>query len=127
MKQFSVYQSKLTGEIEVVKEGWSWLAFFFGGFYALFKKAWLQAVLMIVGVVILHILFKLIIATIGGDTESSGAVFWPSVVSGIVFGKFWNNWFVSSLLKRGFVLKTKLMATNQTHAQMQFMEMDKKG
>lgn len=127
MKQFSIYQNKFTGEIEVIGESWSWLAFFFGGIYALFKKAWLLAVIMLASSFVLNILFIFMVGAIGGDIESTGVVFWPAIIAGIVFGKFWSSWFASSLLKRGFVLKTKLVAANQTHAQMQFLEMDKKG
>jgi hypothetical protein len=40
LKDFKIYENPF-GDQEAVKQGWSWPAFIFGGFWALWKNLWL--------------------------------------------------------------------------------------
>src|SRR5690554_759590 len=48
MKQYKIFTHP-SGQQEAVKQGWSWPGFCFGGFWALFKKMWGLAALILAG------------------------------------------------------------------------------
>lgn len=48
MKQYKIFTHP-SGQQEAVKQGWSWPGFCFGGFWALVKKMWGLAALILIG------------------------------------------------------------------------------
>lgn len=61
MKYYKVYQNE-RDQIQFVKDGFCWEAFFFIGIWALVKKLWFSAAIMIVIAVILCSMFYLILS-----------------------------------------------------------------
>ena len=82
------------GKIYAVKQGWSWPAFFFTYFWALFKKLWLKGVcaLIVIPIIVLIIDEYFGKACISYGLGGIGA--W--------FGSEGNKWLERSLLSRGY-------------------------
>lgn len=81
------------GQKIAVKQGWSWPAFLFTGFWA-FSKG--MAGLGVLGVVL----------------------YWPPawLIAGIIFGSKGNNWWENKLLKSGFTLAGSVQASGTKEA-----------
>jgi hypothetical protein len=94
MNKYIIYKHP-TGQMEAVKQGWSWPAFFLSPFWALYKKMWGLGF----GVLILEFVIY------GRLGSSSSAISFADVLSmiiSIVFGMQGNLWRVSKLESRGF-------------------------
>jgi hypothetical protein len=102
MKTYEIYVSPL-GNQEAVKKGWSWPGFFFGGFWTLYKKMWINSLYI----------FLLQVALIGltyaVDPKSSANF---GFFFGLVIGYFGNKWRVKNLMSRGFENSGIVVAKN---------------
>lgn len=104
MKQYRIYASPI-GMTEVVKQGWSWPAFFFTVIWAMVKKMWA------LGVGLFGLFF--VIGFIGGDAGGADVVVnLLSLVASVVFGIQGNAWREKNLIGRGFELVGTLNASN---------------
>lgn len=106
MNRYTIYQHPI-GQIEAVKQGWSWPAFFLGFIWAMYKKMWGLGACLLIATILLY-------ATVG--TSSNGAIILDilSLVVGIFFGMQGNNWYESSLKTRGYdYLKTVNASTKE--------------
>ena len=110
-KLFNVYANE-TGGCEAVKVGWSWPAFSFGAFWALYKRMWG------IGLGVLLTWFVLTLA--GTIVLLSQAVNSLAVVGGMagwfVFGSYGNKWRARHLLARGFTLRGTISASSARQA-----------
>ncbi|MDO9161214.1 MAG: TIR domain-containing protein [Methylococcaceae bacterium] len=106
-KQYKVFQHP-SGLVEVVKQGWSWPAFFFGGLWALYKKLW-----AIGGALLGIAIFIQLIALDSYGEEAQAISAFGSIVSivvSVVLGMNGNSWRESNLLSKGYQFKTTLSA-----------------
>lgn len=86
-------------QIRVVKEGWSWPAFFFTWAWGLSKELWFISGAFIGTVLILSFLIAL---AGGGDAGFLPFIF--QLFAAAIFGANGNEWFFEDLKKKGFVL-----------------------
>lgn len=96
MKSFKIYTHP-NGRVEAVKQGWSWPAFLFGAFWALFKQLWaigigLLAVAVAWGFISLQ--FHSQAVDLLGNLIGIGI--------GVVFGIQGNGWREANLSSRGY-------------------------
>ena len=106
MKRYTIYKHPI-GQIEAVKQGWSWPALFLGFIWALYKKMWS------IGLSIL-IISVLLYATVGMSSKGEIILNILSFVLGIFFGMQGNSWYESSLKSRGYdFLKTVNASTKE--------------
>jgi hypothetical protein len=115
MKQFSVFKHP-AGELEVVKQGWSWPAFFFTFIWAMAVKMWdvgiaVMVTLFVVSFALLSVSFVLNIP-LAGEIAQRGLL----IVVSIVLGAKGNSWREINLLSRGFELKDTVTASNKDAA-----------
>jgi hypothetical protein len=82
-----------SGQLEAVKEGWSWPAVVFVGFWALYKKIWVIGSAILLFSVLLHV-----------SLPFSNLPFLFDLGSAVVFGLFGNGWREANLVDRGFEL-----------------------
>ena len=112
MKQFKVYENPL-GNYEAVKQGWSWVAFFFTAIWAMIAKMWGLGIGILVGMFILG----MIIGASGTIFQGGEALInIVGIVVGMVFGINGNKWRESSLSGRGYELKDTVTAANKEGA-----------
>jgi uncharacterized RDD family membrane protein YckC len=111
MKQFKIFKSP-AGEVQVVKQGFSWPAFFFNVTWAMFAKMWLIVICVLFFFIILGI--TIVITTGSVVTETGGALI--NFASSIIFGFYGNSWREKNLLSRGFDLKDTVTAANKDGA-----------
>lgn len=93
----------------VVKIGWSWPAFFFGLFWALYKRMWLLAASLF-GFIVLSSVF--IPATEGGELISN-VLF---IGLNLTISMKGNQWYASLLETQGFNREAQVEARNPNHA-----------
>jgi len=106
MKNYKVFKHP-DGRIEAVKQGWSWPGFFFGLIWALIKKLWLVA-----GVLILIAIVSAIISEVASpDTynyDSSSTILSGlfsnaiTLIVAIVIGMKGNSFRENNLISRGY-------------------------
>jgi len=97
MKVFDIYQGP-DGEYAAVKRGFSWPAFFFGVFWALYKRMWLVA-LALFGVAIL---FSIVDQAVAESNLLLMAVSIFSIGFSIWVGFNANDWVRNHLIKQGY-------------------------
>lgn len=112
MTTFTVYKHPVFG-YEVVKDGFSWPAFFFGWIWALVKRLWVTGVLLLVFV---QPLIAFGVWALG--TSDQGPFIGLVIVIAIptVIGFFGNSWRRSSLQKRGFTRLRQIQAPSADSA-----------
>ena len=97
MKNFAIYQNPM-GQRKAVKMGFSWPAFFFNIFWALFKKLWLvfaiSIILLLVSGMILGVSFP------AEDADAISTFF--GLVVAIIYGAYGNRWHIKDLNRRGY-------------------------
>ena len=102
MKSFDVFTNAM-GEIEVVKDGFSWPAFFFSWIWGFIAKLWVHASIMLVA--------TLVLVSVPG----------AAVIVGIIAGFKGNEWRRDNLQQRGFTLAERLQAESADAAKNQFV------
>ena len=111
MKQFKVLKHP-AGEIQAVKQGWCWPAFFFTAIWAMVAKMWALGIGVMIAFLVLGVVVGLSGAGDGGDALINVA----SIIVAIVFGVNGNAWREKSLLSRGYELKDTVTAANKDGA-----------
>lgn len=115
MKVYKVFKDR-TGKFEAVKEGWSWVAFFFTWCWALLKRQWWLGITQL-GLTVLIMMFgAYIVGSFYGlrsappsDGELLGVYIFaifvmmiPLLYLAAVFGKLGNKWLEKDLKRRHF-------------------------
>ncbi len=97
MLQYKIFKHP-AGNIEAVKQGWSWPAFFFTFIWALVKKEWP------IGFATMIAFFALGVAleTAGVYESSEGLISIASIILNFIFGVNGNRWRVENLISRGY-------------------------
>lgn len=108
MKKFVIYEHP-SGDIKAVKKGWSWPAFLFDGFWALYHSLSLQAV---IGIILDLISFFI---TVG----------FGLIGVSLVYGINGNDWLKEKLIKSGYVCKGSLQADNPDGAVWRYKAIQK--
>ncbi|OZI71858.1 DUF2628 domain-containing protein [Bordetella genomosp. 12] len=123
MRSFNVYEGS-NGAYRVVKNGWSWPAFFFGSIWAFFAQLWLIGVILLPIELFLQMLMSIIeqmqrnasgsyaetISVIGGVVAIVG------LAIHIVFGAYGNAWRRKKLEKSNFRVVKTLDASSKDSA-----------
>lgn len=99
MSRYHVWRNP-SGSTQIVKVGWSWPAFLFGGLWALYKRMTLLGVGMLL---LAWILNTLAVLAFGEGEEDVGLLISASLF-GIIFGANGNTWREKYLTVRGFTL-----------------------
>lgn len=103
MKEYKIYANP-QGRIEAVKEGWSWLAFFFALPWVLIKRMWARSI----GLFFLSFI-------LGGVAAIGEGLEWFSMILGliicIVCGVKGNKWREKNLPSRGYEYKDTVSAS----------------
>ena len=113
MKEYKVFEHP-DGKFEVVKQGWSWPAFFFAFFWLLIKRMWILA-----GIIFASFLIIVIIGGVAGGAIEKALdeiLSIANIMIMVVFGLKGNNLREQNLLSRGFDFKTSLTASNHDGA-----------
>ena len=120
MKKFKVFVHPI-GEVQIIKQGWCWPAFFFGFFWAIFVKMWA------VGFGILIALFVFILAfDLPGAADGENILInIISIAITMAFGFNGNSWRTKNLHSRGFELKYTIIAANKDEAMALFIKSSK--
>lgn len=111
MKQFKIFLNA-SGQVEAVKQGWSWPAFFFSVIWAITKRLWIIAIWAILIVMAIGTFLSLNI----GYKYSYEITNIISLLVYVVFGVYGNRWREKHLLTRGFKHVETLTAANPAAA-----------
>ncbi|MGR9014118.1 MAG: DUF2628 domain-containing protein [Gammaproteobacteria bacterium] len=117
MKQFKVFKHP-AGEIQAVKQGWCWPAFFFNFIWAMVAKMWGLGV----GTLVFFIVLGIVLGLSGGEEGGDVLINLISLVASILFGVNGNTWREKNLLSRGFDLKDTVTAANKDGAIALFLK-----
>ena len=121
MTKYDVYQHPIRG-YAAIKRGFSWPGFFFGIFWALVKKLWKVAGLLLLGILVSGIFFQLL-TKYGRSIDhfllsnviillgSLGDIIVP-VIIWIVTGFKGNKWAKYDLINRGYRLLRTVESTS---------------
>jgi hypothetical protein len=106
MKKWNVYK-KGSGEIEVVKEGFNWWAFFFVGLWALTKGlTWMGLIGLFIAILVNRM-----------PSDSDIVAFLMAAALMLVYGFMGNSWVVAKLQKENYsVLIKRIEAASEKGA-----------
>ena len=128
MRSFAVF-SRPGRDIEVVKQGWSWPAFFFNVFWAAWRRMWLLAF----GAWLGEILVPAFLAAVFDSFDRAGVDVFPLVlVAGLVFGfgvpvafgVRGNTWRRAHLRSRGYAERGIVVAPSAAAAAGMFLRFE---
>ncbi|MGL5500736.1 MAG: DUF2628 domain-containing protein [Plesiomonas shigelloides] len=111
MKQYKIFRNA-SGQVEAVKQGWSWPAFFFSVIWAIAKRLWIIAIWAILIVMAIGTFLSLNV----GYEYSYEITNIISLLVYVVFGVYGNRWREKHLLTRGFKHVETLTAANPAGA-----------
>ena len=117
MKQFKVFEHP-TGEVQAVKQGWCWPAFFFSFIWAMVSKMWGLGI----GVFLASLTLGFVIGASGAGAGGDAIINIISIIVNIIFGVNGNAWREKSLISRGFELKDTVTASNKDGAVALFIK-----
>ncbi len=119
MKVFGIYEHPDNG-LEAVKKGFSWPGFFFGFFWAIYKKFWV-GVAIILG---LKLVIYLISSGIHVPDERTAEVvgFAGNSLVWIIPGLFGNKWYASHLIRNGYKLIDTVNVTGTAYPETALAE-----
>ena len=109
-KKFKIYTHP-QGFYKAVKEGFSWPAFLFGAFWALFHKMWRLGFGLIGSLALASVILALIVP----EKEQDKVDGFFNIVGAVIafqFGANGNKWREEHLISRGFELQTTILAEN---------------
>lgn len=123
MKDFFMYVHPDSGDIKAVKKGWSHPAFWFGGFWALYKKLPIPYIIFGFSGAFFY-LFLLFLIMLGINEDALQTLNAICSLIGIFvfisFGKNGNAWIKTKLLKEGYQFAGIMQADNADIAVMEF-------
>lgn len=111
MKQFKVFKHP-AGEVQAVKQGWCWPAFFFSYIWALMAKMWVLGAGLLIASFVLG--FALALSEAGDGTKTLVNI--ASLAVNIIFAVNGNAWRENNLLSRGFELIDTVTVTDKESA-----------
>jgi hypothetical protein len=117
MKQFKVFKHP-AGEVQAVKQGWCWPAFFFSLIWAMVAKMWELGV----GYLVFSIILGIVVAASDGGDGGETLINIVSLAINIIFGVNGNAWREKNLLSRGFELRDTVTAANKDGAIALFLK-----
>lgn len=117
MKQFKVFKHP-AGEVQVVKQGWCWPAFFFSFIWAMVSKMWALGVGALIGFLVLGIVVDISVPA----NMQDGIINLVAIAVNIYFGSSGNQLREKNLLSRGFELKDTVTAANKDGAVALFLK-----
>ena len=122
LKNYKIFRHP-NGQLEAVKQGWSWPAFFFSGVWLLFKKIWGLGLILC----FFYLILTVIEVSFAGPTEEAGAVIQflsvlIQLVIGVILGITGHTLREKNLLSRGFELKKTVAASNQEIALSRYLK-----
>lgn len=117
MKQFKVLKHP-TGDVQVVKQGWCWPAFFFSFIWAMVSKMWALGVGALIGFFALGIVIGLSVP----PELQDGIINLVAIAVNIYFGSSGNQLREKHLISRGFELKDTVTAANKDGAVALFLK-----
>ena len=115
MKQFKVYENELTKQLEAVKQGWSWPAFFFGWIWAFWDKNW-----KIGGIFLVIWLLTLGLSPSGNEILAIISLV-ISIAVWIILGMKGNEFRETNLIQRGFVYRDIIVAVSKAAATTHYL------
>jgi heme A synthase len=121
MKQYKIYKHP-SGTVEVVKQGWSWPAFFFALFWALAKRLWVAAL----GVLAVLIVIALIFGKHSAEEAVGIIINLVGLIIQIIFGARGNSWRGKNLASRGYEHVDTVTASNTDGALALYLKPEKK-
>ncbi|MDZ4355853.1 MAG: DUF2628 domain-containing protein [Variovorax sp.] len=113
MKTYKIFKDPL-GSVQAIKDGWSWPAFFFGAFWALYHRMWWVG-LGFLGVVTLIVFAEDAI----GTAAASGVINVFSLIVSVGFGIGGNALRVGQKIRRGYEEIAVVQAANVEMALIQ--------
>lgn len=122
MKNYNVYKHA-DGKVEAVKQGWSWPGFLFGAIWALVKKLWSVAAILIGIAVLINIISVMMMPSSYDYYEQSSSaaafgLFGNLLQLGIAIflGVKGNSLREANLTKRGYAFVANINANNPDEA-----------
>lgn len=118
MKSYAIWLRRhgldIDRDVAVVKEGFSWPAFFFTALWASWSRLWLAAAIYIFAQCLLYLFFLLILL----DPLSQGLI---SLGLAVIFGYVASDFRQKRLSKEGFELCAVVQGKNGDQAYRQFL------
>ena len=114
MKHYKIFEHP-AGNIEAVKLGWSWPAFFFDVIWALFKRMWWLGGCIFAASVFLEFLLS-------EDEELYALVILAFIVLKAVFGVNGNRWRENKLQSHGYYYKDIVSAASPEGAMAPYLK-----
>ncbi len=121
MKQFNIFQNP-SGKVEVVKIGWSWLAFFLLEFWEFPSMLWTQTLTLIS----IFLVFRIAFGPVVTHFTNIVTYFLVLIIYPLQFGFYGNNWRENRLISEGYKLKDTIYADNKDQAVELFLALQKK-
>ncbi len=119
MKQYAIFENN-HGQRDAVKQGWSWPAFLFGPFWALYCGFWGLGLGFLALTVCLTALQAGLQHAVGTDASSlvSIALFFNMIAISlaVLFGVKGNEWREAKLIRNGYAHLGKVDAINDANA-----------
>ena len=115
MKHYRIFEHP-AGNIEAVKLGWSWPAFFFGFLWALAKQMWW------LGGCIFEAFFLAESLDASVDEALDGLITVAALVLAFIFGLNGNRWRENNLQSRGYDYKETQTAANPDGATARYLK-----
>ena len=122
MRQYKIYEHP-SGMIDIVKQGWSWPAFFFSAIWAMAKKLWGLAAAALSAFLVLGLLDHLI--ELGAAGSLLIDLLWMVAIA--AFGSSGNRWREKNLEKRGYECVDTVTAANADGALALYLQALKRG
>ncbi|MGJ7525849.1 DUF2628 domain-containing protein [Variovorax sp. GB1P17] len=110
MKRYQIFKHP-SGDIAAIPEGWNWMAFLFGGLWALFNSMWSLGFGVIVGVLAFDFVGNLLV----GPGASIFVLLVACAISW-TFGSNGNEWLAKKLYAAGYELVEAVTASSAAAA-----------
>ena len=121
MKQFKVFKHP-AGDMQLIKQGWCWPAFFFSVIWAMVSKMWVLGIGSLIGFLVLGAIVDLLVPQIDMRRNADGFINFIALAVSIYFGSNGNQLREKNLLSRGFELNDTVAATNKDGAIALFLK-----
>ena len=120
MKQFNIFKHP-AGEIQVIKQGYCWPAFFFSYIWAMVSKMWVLGIGALIAILVLGLVVEISIPT-NLISIKNFIINLVAIAISMYFGSNGNQLREKSLLSRGFELEDTVTASNKDGAVALFLK-----
>ena len=119
MNIYSIYYTDVKGTYTAIKEGWSWVAFFFTGIWAFWISLWkVFFIVLIINIFINIFISRLFVA--GSDSQYFVVAIIAIVIS-FIFGLNGNKWREERIMNQGYNYVGSINANNPKSAKAQWI------